>query len=380
MKELILQNLESVAWLLGTILAGVLLGLVAHFILWQPIKRLKRHTESVLDDALERHLRLPSRFILMIIAIQVLMPLAQAKISAGVIDLVSNLLSVAMIVTVAWLLIKATSVFEDVLLQRFEIDVKDNLRARQVHTQARIIKRLVITLVIILAVASVLMSYDRFRELGTGLLASAGLAGLVIGFAAQRTLGNLIAGIQIALTQPIRLDDVLVVEGEWGRVEEISLTYVVVRIWDLRRLILPISYFLEKPFQNWTRTSSDVLGTIYLYVDYEVPVDAIRKQLERFAKESELWDQKVAGVQVTNVTEQTIEVRGLVSAADSSSLWSLRCEIREKLINFIRSEYPDSLPRSRVELRPVKSLVEISEQGDNRASEGDKKPSEAQRR
>jgi small-conductance mechanosensitive channel len=173
----------------------------------------------------------------------------------------------------------------------------------------------------------------------------------VIGFAAQKTLGNLLAGIQIAITQPIRIDDVVVVEGEWGRIEEITLTYVVVRIWDLRRLVLPIGYFLEKPFQNWTRVSADVLGTVYLVVDYTVPVDEIRAQLERIVRESNLWDRKVCGVQVTDASERGIEVRALVSAADSSKAWDLRCEVREKLIAFLQQNYPGSLPRVRAEIQ-----------------------------
>jgi small-conductance mechanosensitive channel len=195
------------------------------------------------------------------------------------------------------------------------------------------------------------MSFEEFRRLGTGILASAGLAGLVVGLAAQKTLGNLLAGIQIAITQPIRIDDVVVVEGEWGRIEAITLTYVVVRIWDLRRLVLPISYFLEKPFQNWTRVSADVLGTVYLVVDYTVPVDEIRAQLDRIVRESNLWDRKVCGVQVTNASERGIEVRALVSAADSSKAWDLRCEVREKLITFLQDKYPGSLPRVRAEIQ-----------------------------
>ncbi len=210
-----------------------------------------------------------------------------------------------------------------------------------------------------LAVAAMLMTFEGIEQLGKGLLASAGIAGVVIGFAAQRTLGTFVAGMQIAFTQPIRVDDVVIVEGEWGRIEEITLTYVVVKIWDLRRLILPINYFIEKPFQNWTRVSADILGTVFLYVDYTVPLEAIRQELTRLLKDHKLWDGKVNVVQVTNATERTVEVRLLVSAKDAGSAWDLRCDLREKMIDFLQREYPDALPRIRAELEQ-KTLPEPS--------------------
>jgi small-conductance mechanosensitive channel len=169
--------------------------------------------------------------------------------------------------------------------------------------------------------------------------------------AAQRTIGTFIAGVQIALTQPIRIDDVVIVEGEWGRVEEITLTYVVVKIWDLRRLVLPITYFIEKPFQNWTRVTADLLGTVYLYVDYTVPFEEVRKELKRLVEESELWDKKVCVLQVTNATEHAVELRALVSASDASKAWTLRCHVREKLVEFVQKNYPEALPRVRAELK-----------------------------
>jgi small-conductance mechanosensitive channel len=200
-----------------------------------------------------------------------------------------------------------------------------------------------------------LMTFPKVRQLGTTILASAGIIGIVVGMAAQRTIGAFIAGLQIAFSQPIRVDDVVIVENEWGRIEEITLTYVVVKIWDLRRLIVPITYFIEKPFQNWTRVTADILGTVFLYMDYTVPVDAIREEFQRLLKESELWDGKVCGVQVTNASERTMEVRALMSAADASIAWNLRCHVREKLIDFIKTKYPHALPRFRAELEQVKS-------------------------
>ena len=182
------------------------------------------------------------------------------------------------------------------------------------------------------------------------MLASAGVAGIVIGFAAQKSLATLLAGFQIALTQPIRIDDVVIVEGEWGRIEEITLTYVVVRIWDLRRLIVPITYFIEQPFQNWTRVSADILGTVFLYVDYNVPVDAVRKELTRLLEASPLWDRKVNVLQVTDSKEGTVELRALASASDAGRAFDLRCDVREKLVAFIQQNYPESLPRLRASL------------------------------
>jgi small-conductance mechanosensitive channel len=202
----------------------------------------------------------------------------------------------------------------------------------------------------VFAVALVLMSFNRVREVGISLLASAGVMGIVLGLAAQRTLGNVIAGIQIAIAQPIRLEDVVIVENEWGWIEEITLTYVVVRIWDLRRLIVPISYFVEKPFQNWTRISADLLGSVFLYADYSVPVAEIRQELMRILEESSYWDKKVGVLQVTNATSEVIEIRALMSAVDSPSAWNLRCEVREKLIDFMQKRFPTGLPRVRVQM------------------------------
>jgi small-conductance mechanosensitive channel len=191
------------------------------------------------------------------------------------------------------------------------------------------------------------MSFATVRRIGAGLLTSAGIASVIVGFAAQRSLSNLLAGFQIAFTQPIRIDDVLVVEGEWGRVEEITFTNVILKIWDERRLVLPLGYFIEKPFQNWTRSSSQLLGTVFLYVDYTIPVEAIRTELARIVAGTPRWDGRVATVQVTDVKEHTLELRALVSAADASTAFDLRCEVREKLVTFIQANYPECLPKTR---------------------------------
>jgi small-conductance mechanosensitive channel len=218
------------------------------------------------------------------------------------------------------------------------------------HTQIRFIKRLIITLVVIIAGASMLLMFDNVRQLGTSILASAGIVGIVVGLAAQRSIANILVGMQIALTQPIRLDDVVIIENEWGRIEEITMTYVVVKLWDSRRLIVPSTYFTEKTFQNWTRVSSELLGTVFLYLDYTVPVDAIRQELQKILKASTLWDGKVGQVQVTNTSAQAMELRLLLSANDASLAWDLRCEVREKMIAFVQLNFPDSLPKIRGEL------------------------------
>ena len=268
-------------------------------------------------------------------------------------DLFRTGLSLVLIGTVAFLFYRCVEAAEALILQRYEIDVRDNLQARAVYTQVTVLKKIGTAIIAIVTLAAMLMTFESVRQLGTSILASAGIAGIVVGFAAQRSIATLLAGFQIAMTQPIRLDDVVIVENEWGRIEEITLTYVAVRIWDQRRLILPITYFIEQPFQNWTRTSADILGTVFLYVDYRAPLDAIRAELDRILQASPSWDGKVKGLQVTNAQEQTLEIRALASAADASLAWDLRCEVREKLVQFLQRHHPESLPRIRAELQPA---------------------------
>jgi len=343
----LIQNWRSTAWFVGL---PVLLGLVGHFLVFKALRKIAQRTGNALDDSLIRHCYRPLQWTIVLFAIRLVLPGAfSGEIPTGV----SHVLGLLLIAVVSWLLIKAVFVLEDFVFTRFAIDVKDNLRARKIHTQLRVLKRLVIIVVGIVALGTMLMTFPRVRQLGSAILASAGIVGIVVGMAAQRTIGAFIAGLQIAFTQPIRVDDVVIVEGEWGRIEEITLTYVVVRIWDLRRLIVPITYFIEKPFQNWTRVTADILGTVFLYVDYTVPIDSVRQELARILKESELWDGKVCVLQVTNTSERTVELRALMSAADASAAWTLRCEVREKLIDFVRTKYPDALPKVRAELQQL---------------------------
>lgn len=216
-----------------------------------------------------------------------------------------------------------------------------------------------IAIIVIVAFGTILMTFEAVRKAGTSLLASAGVAGIILGFAAQRSIVTLLAGIQIALTQPIRLEDAVVVEGEWGWIEEINMTYVVIRVWDLRRLVVPINYFIEKPFQNWTRTSSEIIGTVFLYTDYNVPFEELRKELQRIVEATTLWNKKVQVLQVTEAKPENVEIRMLVSAKNSPQAWDLRVHVREKMIEFLQKNYPESLPRTRVIL-PEESLKQES--------------------
>jgi small-conductance mechanosensitive channel len=218
------------------------------------------------------------------------------------------------------------------------------------------LRKVIVALIVIVTICVILLSFDNLRKLGTGLLTGVGIGGIIIGFAAQKSLGNLLAGFQIAFTQPLRIDDALVVEGEFGRVEEITLTYVVLHLWDQRRLILPINYFIEKPFQNWTRTTAEMTGTVILYLDYSMPLEPLRAEFKRLLEASLLWDKRVSAVQVTAATERDIEVRMLVSAANSSDVFDLRCYIRENLILFVKENHPESLPKTRMELRERKTV------------------------
>ena len=263
---------------------------------------------------------------------------------AAVLGEVTSLLLIGL---VAFVLYQAVDSSTSFVLGQYRVDVADNLQARAIYTQVAVLRKVAVATIALFTVASMLMVFEPVRQFGASILASAGIAGIVVGFAAQRSIATLLAGFQIALTQPIRVDDVVIVENEWGRIEDITLTYVVVRIWDLRRLVVPITYFLERPFQNWTRTGSDLLGTVFLYVDYTMPIEPLREELTRILAGSRHWDGKVNVLQVTEAKERTLELRALASARDAGAAWDLRCEVRERLVTFIQDRYRDHLPRTR---------------------------------
>lgn len=256
--------------------------------------------------------------------------------------------SILFIFAFTWLIIRVLGVVKKVIVSRYDMGESDNLKARIVFTQFTILERIVIFIVVVLAIGAALMTFESIREIGVSLFASAGVAGIIIGFSAQKLIATVIAGIQIALTQPIRLDDVVIVEGEWGRIEEISLTHVVVRIWDKRCLILPTTYFIEQPFQNWTRTTTELLGTVFLYTDYTVPFDALREELQRIVSDADQWNGEVANIQVTDSRATHVEVRATVSADNSGKAWELRVHVREKLIEFLQKNYPRSIAHTRI--------------------------------
>lgn len=256
--------------------------------------------------------------------------------------------NIVLILSVGWILIKFVKLGAYLLNKKLDIKVSDNLHARRRLTQLAVFQNIADTVIVIVTISVVLMTFDGARAVGTSLLASAGVAGLIIGFAAQKSIGMFLAGIQIAITQPISLDDVVIVEGEWGKIEEITLTYVVVKIWDERRMMLPVNYFLEKPFQNWTRSSADIMGTVFFYVGYDLPVQAIRDFVPEILKNNPNWDGRVFNVQITNSNELYKEMRILVSSSDASKNWDLRTEVREKVIDFIQDNYPDCFAKVRL--------------------------------
>jgi len=295
--------------------------------------------------ALVRSWRRPLRMLSFIVWLRIAVPLL--GISESILTVGDYLFAISLISVITWLIIRSTDIFEEMVLSRYRIDVVDNLQARKVHTQIRFLKKIAIIAVLLVAFSSMLMMFESVRQLGASLLASAGVLGIVAGLAVQRSIANLLVGVQVAITQPIRVDDVVVVENEWGQVEEITSTYVVVKIWDLRRLILPITYFTEKPFQNWTRTSAELIAAVHFYADYSLPVQTIREELQRILQNSRLWDGRVWSLQVTDAGDKAIELRALMSVANASNAWNLRCEVREKLITYVQQNFPASLPRLR---------------------------------
>jgi small-conductance mechanosensitive channel len=265
-------------------------------------------------------------------------------------DVVGKGSSILIIGAVAWILFEAVNAGEKVLLAEHDLKAADNLQARKIYTQVKLLGKTIHVIVGLCTIATILMLFQQVRHVGTSLLASAGIAGIIAGIAAQQTLANLFAGFQIALAQPIRHDDVVIVEGEWGRIEEITLTYVVVHIWDDRRMVLPLSYFITKPFQNWTRSSAQLMGSIFVWVDYSFPVDDARKALKPIVEGNPLWDGRFWNLQVSDATEKTMQLRILATASNSSAAWDLRCKIREDFIAYIKNTHPESLPRLRAEM------------------------------
>lgn len=299
---------------------------------------------------LSRYIQAPIRLLLPLLGAQAVW--AAAPNSLGFLEKTEHCTTLAILAAFTWLILRALRGIEQaIIISNPLLSDDEDLRARRIQTQTRVLLRTVSFFVILVSAAVMLMTFPAAQRIGTSLLASAGLAGLAVGFAARPVLTNLIAGLQIAITQPIRLDDVVIVENEWGRIEEITSTYVVVRIWDERRLVVPLQYFIEKPFQNWTRHTPDIIGSVFLWVDYALPLEPLREELLRLCQEvPELWNGQVCVLQVTDTSEKSIQLRALVSSRNSSRNWDLRCHIRENLITYIQTYYPSALPQVRADL------------------------------
>jgi small-conductance mechanosensitive channel len=326
---------------------AIIVAIVVFAVITRVTRRIFAQRHPLLFSFLRRTKGL-LRFTLILFAL--IIAARSAPLNDDIARSLARLFQVGLIVSIGWLAIVAAHVMADIYLLRFRLDETDNLLARKHVTQVRILKRAVQIIIVTFTIGAALMTFEAVRQFGVSLFASAGIAGIVVGFAARPLLSSLIAGVQIAMTQPIRIDDAVVVENEWGWVEEITATYVVIKLWDWRRMIVPLSYFMEKPFQNWTRETASIIGSVIIHADYSVPVARVREKLEAIVKESDLWDGAVVNLQVTGASERSIELRALVSARTSPQAWDLRCEVREKLIAFLQEEYPRALPRDRADL------------------------------
>ena len=336
--------------LLVPAIIGFLIHAVAHRIAARAARR------YFIAERIVTYTRRPAQWLVILLAMH--LSLTDAAIAPGILAGIRQGLSIAIIIMVTAFVLRLISALVDVIAQRNPITAADNLHARSIQTKVKVLARIAMLIIGVLGVGSVLMTFPNVRQVGASLLASAGVAGIAVGFAARTVLGNLIAGIQIALTQPIRIDDVLIVEGEWGKVEEITETYVVIKIWDERRLVVPLEYFIQKPFQNWTRNSADLIGSVFFWVDFRMPVPPLREKLKELVAAAPDWDQRVVALQVTDVSEHAMQLRALASAASAGKAWDLRCRIREQMIAYMQESYPEMLPLSR-------NLVRLAASGDD---------------
>jgi len=331
--------------------AALVFSNAVHWILFHVVRRKQVASGSIsIGWGVQKHLGHAARAIFILTCLFLVLPFAPIELKPYLDQPLHQILAVAMVLSISWFAVGFVYVAEAALLRRYDISAENNARARQVHTQMVIFRRSMIGFIFILTAGCILWTFhdERIWKAGSGLLASAGIASLILATAAKSTFSNFLAGLQIALTSPIRIDDVVVVQGEWGRIAEITSAYVVVNIWDQRRLIVPLTYFIENSFTNWTRESAEILGTAFLYVDYAVPVEAMRAQLQRIAAASSLWDKRVCGLQVTDLKEHTMEIRCLVSSRNSSESFDLRCLVREEMVAFLRDHYPQAFPRLRI--------------------------------
>lgn len=353
MSPAVTQALEAV----GTVGGSALFVFGVSVLATRLAERLVDHRGSEIGRALLRRSRRPLRLLAPVIAAQLSLAGTPLPHAAGA--ALSQALTILLIAGFAWEAVELTYVVDDVVLPRLTGVSVDNLRARRASTQIQVFRRIASVAIIVVAIAAALLTFSQVRALGVSLLASAGIVALVAGVAAKPLATNVVAGFQIAAAQPIRLDDVVVIEGHWGRIEEIALTYVVVRIWDLRRLVVPIVYFTENCFENWTRRTADLLSYVHLFVDFATPVEDMRAELRRVLAATELWDGKVVGLQVTEIAEHAMQVRALMSVRNSSDSWDLGCLVRERLVDWLRREHPECLPRMRGVLTDVDPAIGV---------------------
>ena len=362
MKEIEELYMGLAPWIqnLTLVVAAIAGGLIIKFLIFSILRfTFRNHEDTLLIRSLLNRCTAVLNFLIPVVVLTLTLPLLD--ISEKGYLYAENTLEVLLIIGFAWLAIKIIYVVQDYINESFDIEAENNFLARKVRTQVQFIKKLLVIGIVVITLSILLLNFESVRSIGAGLLTSAGVTGIIIGFAAQKSIANLIAGFQIAFTQPIRIDDVVVVESEFGRVEEITLTYVVLRLWDMRRLVVPINYFIENPFYNWTRQSSDIMGTVFLYTDYYISLQDLRKELRRLCENSPYWDKKTCVLQVTDTTEQSIQLRILVSAASAGNAWELRVYLREKLVEYIRDNYPQALPRTRAEIQTAGDM-DIPEQ------------------
>ena len=333
------------AWVLIVYGLAIAAALALHAGAW----RLFEHWAargSLFRRALVSRSRRPARLAALLAALGIASRIAPLAPQPAAILAHAGLIGV--ICLVGWIALVALKVWAVAYTRRFKMDVEDNLVARKHVTQVKIMQRVVAVLILVVTLAAALLTFEGVEKIGISLLASAGAAGIIAGLALQPVLTNLIAGVQIALTQPIRIDDAVLVEGEFGRIEEINSTYVVVKLWDWRRLVLPLTYFIQNPFQNWTREKAELIGQVILHLDFAAPVEAIRSKLTQVLAETPLWDGQVANVAVVEATERAMQVRCLVSARNAGDVFDLRCLVREKLLAWLSEEHPEALPRERM--------------------------------
>lgn len=342
------RNWHGLLWSSIFLVSAIIVSLIARAVMFWLLQRLTRRRGATIGSSLVRHGRGPTRWIFPLLAALCVLP--GLPLPRVLMLALEHITGIGLIAAMAWLVILFVDVTSDILSGRYRIDVADNLTARRIQTQFQMLHRVVVILVGVIALAIALMTFPAIRHIGMSILASAGLASLVVGLAMKGTLSNLVAGMQIAFTQPFRIEDAVVIQGEWGWIEEIGTMYVVVRIWDLRRLVIPLGWFLENSFENWTRTNADLLGHCYIYVDYTIPVEPLRGELKRICESTPLWNGKVCVLQVSDLFQNVMQLRALMDARNSGDAWDLRCYVREHLIEFIQKNYPGALPRYRGEL------------------------------